>query len=196
MSDQPDETLRPDDQHDIEREIDEGWARFAQRPPDFQEAANYGIEPNDLVTEDVISSDEAFSEEDVIFSDEAISEADVIVSQEPITDVADQTPVEVVDYPREPFISVGTLLFRPKQAAALRVEGLTRTIEAHPNSAANYVLRGEMLLKLKRYTAAEMDFRRALDLAAAQVESEDWGVVAQVMQDRALAGLKRTRSVR
>ena len=98
--------------------------------------------------------------------------------------------------PAEPAIDFWTLLLRPKHAAALRIDGLGQAIERSPNVPANYVLRGELYLTLKQYADAEMDFRRALDLAAAQVESQDWGVVAQVMQDRALAGLKQSRARR
>lgn len=101
-------------------------------------------------------------------------------------------PVSIGDAP----LPLMTLLFRPRRAAELRIEALTRAIERHPNAPSIYVLRGEMRLKLGRYADAEMDFRRALDLAAAQVESQDWGVVAQVAQDRALAGLKHTLSRR
>jgi tetratricopeptide (TPR) repeat protein len=71
-----------------------------------------------------------------------------------------------------------------------RWRNLNWAIAAYPHVAANYVLRGELLLKQGDTPGAIADFRRALDLAAAQVDKEDWGVVAQSLQDRALVGLR------
>ena len=70
-----------------------------------------------------------------------------------------------------------------------RVSHLSRTIESSPDSPTNYVLRGELYLETGDYTAAASDFRTALDLATARVENEDWGIIAQAMQDRAQEGL-------
>ena len=67
---------------------------------------------------------------------------------------------------------------------------LNWAIAAYPDVASNYVLRGELLLKQNDTLGAISDFRRALELAAPQVETDDWGVVAQAAQDRALAGLR------
>ncbi len=158
-------------------------------------------------------------EDDALLADEPLLEADVesdvfiadelVLAEELVAETAAVVPVVVEEAvapvvepwsppapPPEPVISFWTLILRPKQAAALRIDGLGRAIDRSPNVPSNYVLRGELYLQLKRYADAEMDFRRALDLAAAQVESQDWGVVAQVLQDRALAGLKQTRSKR
>jgi hypothetical protein len=71
-----------------------------------------------------------------------------------------------------------------------RWHNLNWTIAAYPDVAANYVLRGELLLRQGDTLGAISDFRHALRLAAEQVETEDWGVVAQAVQDRALAGLR------
>jgi tetratricopeptide (TPR) repeat protein len=70
-----------------------------------------------------------------------------------------------------------------------RITRLTRAIEFSPETPTNYVLRGELYLELGNYEAAALDFRDALELTTTQVEQEDWGVVAQVMQDRAQNGL-------
>lgn len=72
-----------------------------------------------------------------------------------------------------------------------RASDLTQMIEAQPEAPANYVFRGELLLKSGAYNAAADDFRRALELAAQQVEIARWGVVVQALQDRALAGLEQ-----
>ena len=71
-----------------------------------------------------------------------------------------------------------------------RLHNLNWAILAYPDTAANYVLRGELLLKRGDLFGAIADFRRGFDLAAADLESEDWGVVAQGLQDRALVGLR------
>jgi len=71
-----------------------------------------------------------------------------------------------------------------------RLLELDRAIYQHPDAMTNYVLRGELYLKIGEYEAAYADFEQGLDLAATQVEEADWGVVAQTMQDRALVGLR------
>ncbi|MCC6804721.1 MAG: hypothetical protein IT319_17695 [Anaerolineae bacterium] len=71
-----------------------------------------------------------------------------------------------------------------------RWHNLNWTIAAYPDVAANYVLRGELLLRQGDTLGAISDFRHALTLAAHQMETDDWGVVAQAVQDRALAGLR------
>jgi tetratricopeptide (TPR) repeat protein len=70
-----------------------------------------------------------------------------------------------------------------------RIESLSRAVAEYPDAPTNYVLRGELYLEFGDFTLAEADFRQALELAAKQVESEDWGVIAQVVQDRAQTGL-------
>lgn len=70
-----------------------------------------------------------------------------------------------------------------------RVRELSVAIELHPDSPANYVLRGELYLELGVAHMAADDFATAIDLAAAQIEEERWGLVAQPMLDRAIRGL-------
>ena len=71
-----------------------------------------------------------------------------------------------------------------------RWRSLNWTIVAYPNVAANYLLRGELLFHQGDTIGAISDFRKALQLAAEQAETDDWGVVAQALQDRALADLR------
>ncbi|MEP7290610.1 MAG: hypothetical protein ABI835_02455 [Chloroflexota bacterium] len=71
-----------------------------------------------------------------------------------------------------------------------RLHDLNWAITAYPETAANYVLRGELLLRRGDLFGAIADFRKGFELAAEGVENEDWGMVAQVLQDRALAGLR------
>jgi hypothetical protein len=74
-----------------------------------------------------------------------------------------------------------------------RLAALTDAIALYPNSAANYVLRGELYAKHGEYALAEADFLKALSLAESELASEDWGFVAQTVQDRAEYDLRRLR---
>lgn len=67
---------------------------------------------------------------------------------------------------------------------------LNRSIILFPDAPANYVLRGEYYCSVRDYERAWHDFWRAYDLASEQVRRADWGIVAQVTQDRALYGLQ------
>jgi tetratricopeptide (TPR) repeat protein len=75
-----------------------------------------------------------------------------------------------------------------------RLVALTRAIERHPESAANYVLRGELFLDIGEKARAAQDFQAALRLTEAQFAEDDWGLVAQALQDRAIAGLERVKA--
>lgn len=70
-----------------------------------------------------------------------------------------------------------------------RLDALTEAIAASPESATNYVLRGELLHKLGEYELAMADLEFALRLATDQLDRRHWGIVAQAMRDRALDGL-------
>jgi tetratricopeptide (TPR) repeat protein len=190
VTDQPDdETLYPG--QELEHQIEDSWARFAAAHVESAAPSQ---------TDDHDEDDEALS---TLAEVERIAplerEADVGTGQA-LFAVVEASPAAAVEEDEPPStavpISVWTLLFNPKAVAQQRIDDLGRAIERSPDAPSNYVLRGELLLKLRRYADAEMDFRRALDLAAAQVESQDWGVVAQVAQDRALAGLKQSLSRR
>ncbi len=80
--------------------------------------------------------------------------------------------------------------FAGHELYAARIDALNEAIERYPTDAANYILRGELLLELGDAEAAARDFQRAESLALAQLTQDDWGVVAQTMRDRALAGLQ------
>ena len=86
---------------------------------------------------------------------------------------------------------VVSIIFRGRSQEVIeeRLHSLSRAIEDAPETPANYVLRGELYLEVGEYELAEADFQRGLELAAAQFETSDWGIVAQVMRDRAEAGL-------
>lgn len=77
----------------------------------------------------------------------------------------------------------------PGEDAAARLATLAQAIEAHPDAPANYVLRGELWLALGDPTAAAANFRQALERAERALEASAWGIIAQAVRDRALAGL-------
>jgi hypothetical protein len=85
------------------------------------------------------------------------------------------------------------ILFGSPGEIEQRLRSLSLTIEKYPDTPANYVLRGEIYLDVNEHELAAADFQRALELATAQFEASDWGGIAQVMRDRAEAGLERAR---
>lgn len=72
-----------------------------------------------------------------------------------------------------------------------RLLALTAQIDAHPDGPANYVLRGELYLKAGEAALAAADFRQALALTQALLETANWGFIAQALEDRARTGLER-----
>ncbi len=72
-----------------------------------------------------------------------------------------------------------------------RLRELDHVIALRPDVVVNYVLRGELHLKQNKYELAASDFERACKLAAEQMQTNNWGIVAQAMYDRAQVGLKQ-----
>ena len=70
-----------------------------------------------------------------------------------------------------------------------RLWDLDQTISAYPDSPSNYVVRGEIYLDMGEAELAYADFSIAWKLATEQIESANWGLIAQAMQNRAEAGL-------
>lgn len=70
-----------------------------------------------------------------------------------------------------------------------RLWDLDQTINAYPDSPSNYVARGELYLDMGEVELAYADFSKAWKLATEQIETADWGIIAQTMQNRAEAGL-------
>ncbi len=128
-------------------------------------------------------------------------EPDMLAAEIPVEDVLDQPAV--VEFPAEQPVAApdGTpwwkllwqMLTGTTDAASRdqQAHDLDAAIGATPDTPANYVLRGELRLSSGDYDGAAADFQRALDLASAEVETQDWGIVAQAVQDRAYAGLKK-----
>lgn len=74
-----------------------------------------------------------------------------------------------------------------------RLVMLERSIDSDPQSPVGYVLRGEVYLAMNEPHKAMLDFKAALERSERQLQTREWGVVAQAMQDRAQAGLKRAQ---
>jgi tetratricopeptide (TPR) repeat protein len=85
------------------------------------------------------------------------------------------------------------ILFGSNEEIEQRLRSLSLAIEKYPDTPANYVLRGELYLDVGEHELAAADFQRALEQAAAQFETSDWGGIAQVMRDRAESGLAKAR---
>ncbi len=75
-----------------------------------------------------------------------------------------------------------------------RLDDLNISIQLYPDSATNYVLRGELFEKQKHYELAIADFETAQALASDQVMTDRWGLVNQAVQDRAIRGLRRVKN--
>ena len=59
-----------------------------------------------------------------------------------------------------------------------------------PSSFTHLALRGELHLELGECERAAADFEAALELIAGRDDASGWGIVEQVMRDRALYGSK------
>jgi tetratricopeptide (TPR) repeat protein len=137
-----------------------------------------------------------------------------IVNSDSLVDEVIETPVDqadVIDLPDEEDVpKEQATLQLPKQKVsgwqrlwqfigggsadiANRMHHLTQAIEDAPESPVNYVLRAELYLKMREYALAQADFQRAYELADVQFQLADWGLVDQVMRDRALAGLEKVK---
>jgi hypothetical protein len=102
--------------------------------------------------------------------------------------VVEAEPAQEAVAPAKVGIFAGLLGSRSAKEAQYRE--LSYAIERRPSAPSNFVLRGEVALKLRDYEGAAQDFRHALALAQAEMVSNRWGVIAQAMQDRALDGLR------
>ncbi len=120
--------------------------------------------------------------------------------QEPLLDVSDkvevplleqktlQLPQQVSGWQRLQRIFIGG-----SSDDIARLHNLTQSIEDAPESSVNYVLRAELYMKMREYALAQSDFQRAYELAETNFELADWGLLEQVMRDRALTGLEKVQ---
>lgn len=105
------------------------------------------------------------------------------------------TPVAAVKTPEPIWVRLRRAIFGAgSDGYAEHFRYLEQAIENAPRSPGNYVLRGELYLKVREYALAQHDFQRGYELAARQFERSDWGLIAQAMQDRALSGLQKAQN--
>lgn len=151
----------------------------APTPMPEEQVVSAGAEP--LLAEDGVEQ----AEDTAVV--EALNQPDEEAPAEPIN----ETPKRKI----RPAVPVWERLRRwfipSRDDMMLRLDELTDAIALSPEAAANYVLRGELYLELREYELAEADFQRGYELAEAQFEAADWGLMEQVMRDRALAGLQK-----
>jgi tetratricopeptide (TPR) repeat protein len=74
-----------------------------------------------------------------------------------------------------------------------RMHELNALIDSYPEAAVNFVERGELYLKAGELDAAGQDFEEAVRLSEAEYRASRFGLAAQVIRDRALAGLHAAR---
>lgn len=66
-----------------------------------------------------------------------------------------------------------------------RLLQLSEAIDQYPDSAVNYLIRGEVREALGYYELARDDFKKALELAERTFEGARWGLSAQAIMDQA-----------
>lgn len=71
---------------------------------------------------------------------------------------------------------------------------LDDAITQHPQAPINYLLRGEYYLQIGYNQLAEQDLQQAVMLAEAELAKRDWGLVAQVVRDRARQRLEQSKA--
>lgn len=108
---------------------------------------------------------------------------------------SDEVPEDKIKtYPSTVWQIVRRLFFMfPGEKRAQRQERmreLTQAIEHYPETAVNYLLRGELHIEMKQYDLAQEDLEMALELAEQRFDEERWGLTAQSIMDRAKHGLQ------
>lgn len=76
-----------------------------------------------------------------------------------------------------------------KQTEEARLQELSAQIQAFPDAAANYVLRAELFAERGHHALARADYQTALALCEQDLGTVRWGMVTQVLRDRALLGV-------
>jgi hypothetical protein len=77
----------------------------------------------------------------------------------------------------------------------LRLEYLDWAIENNPDTAVNYVLRGELKLQQEDVSGALDDFEQAMVLAQVELEQTDWGYAQQAVIDRARHSIRIAKTL-
>ncbi|MBZ0304069.1 MAG: hypothetical protein K8J31_30310 [Anaerolineae bacterium] len=125
------------------------------------------------------------------FSDEENDRIDEPIDETPAVD--EETFEIPVPAEQKPLTFWAWLRGLSTGADGSRLDALTRAIARNPDSASNYVLRGELYMDRQDYVLAATDFELALNLAAEQFKEDSWGLLSQALRDQAERGLERAR---
>ncbi|MEL7234563.1 MAG: hypothetical protein AAFV33_00835 [Chloroflexota bacterium] len=71
----------------------------------------------------------------------------------------------------------------------VRLANLSAAIDQYPEAPANYLLRADLYMAMRRYADAADDYQQAYDLAEAEFERGEWGMLAGSVRERAREGL-------
>jgi len=145
-------------------------------------------QPATVADEGDISEPQSQTETNVDWQSPLVEEPLVVL--ETVSEVSE--PEKVKSRPNG-WQQVRNFFFGGSANVSARLNNLTQTIEEVPESAVNYVLRAEAYMDLREYALAQANFQRAIELAETQFELADWGLLDQVMRDRALIGLEKVR---
>jgi hypothetical protein len=144
------------------------------------------------MTDDVTQDNPEFSSSDVLYPDRSEINED---SAQDVSAVQQVDKAEGLPVAHPPKLSlwerIRQIFWIDIGGVDERIRHLDAAIENAVDTPANYVLRGELYLGIREYALAQRDFQRAYELATAQFQRSDWGLMAQAMQDRALAGLQK-----
>jgi Tfp pilus assembly protein PilF len=126
-----------------------------------------------------------------------VVEESVLPVEEPMSEPEQEAEVfaEAAVQPPTFLERIRGMLFGSDAQMEERLRELTHAITMRPTAPSNYVLRGELYLDAKLPDLAAEDFQTALELASAQFETRNWGIVAQAAIDRAQAGIKKAQKL-
>ncbi len=173
---------------DVHEEIIISLDSSAANEPVIVEGNEYHFDPaadaevavsDDMATEQVVN----VQADDILAVDAPNGVQEAVVEQKTL-----QLPQQVSGWQR-----IQRFFFGSFAEDVSRLTNLTQAIEDAPESSVNYVLRAELYMKMREYALAQSDFQRAYELAETHFELADWGLLEQVMRDRALTGLEKVQ---
>jgi hypothetical protein len=138
---------------------------------------------------------ETSTDDDLAFDEEWGGTPEPEEQPEPV----DDQPKKRREYRPQSFGEWVMMRFFGKDIAAEleeRLGNLTYAIERSPETASNYLLRGEIHFKLREWAFAEDDLNKAVDLAENELQEASWGLIPQSTRDRALVLLRQLAHIR
>jgi len=141
-------------------------------------------------------------------SDEVLTESEFVLDEvhsadsSAVNDTVDES--DQVDHPMyqsQPGLlaTIAGFFFRTRgsqeRERSRRLRELNVSIEYSPESPTLYVLRGELFFERREYHLARADFEKAIAITEKFDPEAGWGVMEQVMCDRALEGLTKIQRI-